>query len=249
MSTIRQSSSRRDATRPVIALAAGANRLIAALPAKARRELIAGGESVSLVFAEELCRAHKPISHVYFPTEGFISLVTEANGAAGQEIGLIGNEGMLGVSLVLGLDPAPFRGLVQGSGSALRVTAARFVKAFGDNPTLHRLLDRYFYVVMAQLARLTACNQHHDVDARLARWLLMTHDRALSDEFRLTHQFLAMMLGVRREGVTEAAGRLQKRRIIEYRRGQIQVLDRRGLAAAACNCYQADLTDYARILG
>jgi CRP-like cAMP-binding protein len=148
---------------------------------------------------------------------------------------------------VLGVDIAPLRGLVQGAGTALRLSAARFRREVVGRPALRRVLHRYAYVRMAQLAQMAACGRHHDLHARLARWLLMTQDRAHTDRFHLTHQLLAVMLGVRREGVTEAAGRLQKRRIIAYRRGEVQILDRRGLEGASCSCYRIDLATYQRV--
>jgi CRP-like cAMP-binding protein len=161
---------------------------------------------------------------------------------------MIGNEGMLGATLALGVTTNPLRAVVQGSGSALRMTIARFRRELRTSAELRRTLDMYLYVLFEQLAQTAACNSFHEAQARLARWLLMTHDRAHGGRFRLTHLFLAEMLGVRRSAVTIAAGELQRRRLIHYTRGHISVLSRSGLEAASCECYAAALEAYDRCL-
>ncbi len=206
-------------------------------------------EPVELLFGTVLCEPGDRIRHVHFPIGGFISLVAMVDGKSSLEVGLIGNEGMLGVSLALGVDTSPMRALVQGSGSALRMATAAFQSELQHTPPLRRSLDRYIYVLMAQLAQTAACTCFHVLEARLARWLLMTHDRALQDRFYLTHDLLSHMLGVRRSGVTRAAGVLQKRKLIHYSRGDITVLDRPGLERASCECYAAVTADYERLLG
>lgn len=225
------------------------NRLVAALPARDRKRLLSDCERVELPFAQVLCEPAQRMRHVYFPLESFISVLIQVEGRASFEVELIGNEGMLGVPLVLGLDSSPLRALVQGPGSALRMRAASFRRELELSTALGRELNRYIYVLLAQLAQSAACISFHLLDARLARWLLMTHDRAHSNEFQLTHELIARMLGVRRVGVTNAAGRLQKRKLLTYNRGNIVLRDRAGLEAVACGCYDGATAMYERILG
>ncbi len=228
----------------------GVNLLLAALPHKQRQRFLAGCEPIQLVFAEVLAEPGERIRYVYFPTESFISLTTSnSNGCTALEVGLIGTEGMLGLCLIIGMDVSLLHAVVQGAGPVLRMDATTFRRETEQNPALLRLLQRYLYVMMGQIAQNTACTHFHVVEARLARWLLMTQDRAHSNEFHVTHEFLAYMLGVRRVGVTKAACSLQQRKLICYSRGDITILDRSGLEAASCGCYAADIASYARIMG
>jgi CRP-like cAMP-binding protein len=224
------------------------NSLLAAIPRKEHRRLAAGLEPVTLTFGEVLYEPGALIRHVYFPGSSLVSLLTLADGHLPLEVGLIGREGMVGISLVLGHTASPVRALVQGTGTALRMASANFLKEFRLSPPLQQELYRYTHALMAQISQTAACNRFHVVESRLARWLLMTHDRVKSDQFRMTHVFLGHMLGVRRVGVTKAAQALQNRKLISYSRGDITVLDRAGLEAAACQCYEVvkDMHDGAR---
>jgi len=190
-----------------------------------------------------------PTPFVYFPTVGFVSLVSAIKGRPTLEVGMVGREGMLGTQLVLGVDAAPLHAVVQGAGAAWRIRAAEFSRELLRSGPLQRELNRYVYVTMTQLASAAACLRFHQIEPRLARWLVMTQDRARSDTFHITHEFLAYMLGVRRVGITPAASVLQRAGLIRYRRGEMQVLDRRGLKTAACSCYAADREAYQKVLG
>jgi CRP-like cAMP-binding protein len=231
------------------AVAVTENLLIALLPRKDRLRLLAISESVQLELGTVLCEPGEPTRHVYFPNDGFISLVTAIEGEPGLEVGMVGREGMLGAQLALGVAVAPLRALVQGAGAARRIAAAPFRRELALSKALLGTLDRYLYVLMAQLATSAACTRYHRVGPRLGRWLLMSQDRAHSSTFHLTHEFLAYMLGVRRVGITGAATELQRLGFIRYHRGEITVLDRAGLESAACSCYAADRLAYARVLG
>lgn len=224
------------------------NRLIDGLSRKECDGLLEHGEPVELAFGEILCEPQQTIPFVYFPLSAFISLVATAGKHTPLELGLIGNEGMLGATLVLGTDEAQLRGIVQGKGTALRLTVPDLRHQLHASPSLLRSLQRYLYVITTQLANSVTCIHFHEVEPRLARWLLMTHDRAHADHFYLTHEYLAGMLGVRRSGVTVAAGALQRRSLIRYVRGDISIVDRKGLEAASCECYEAALDTYRRLL-
>ena len=233
---------------PSIQPANTANRLIAALPGSDRRRMLDACETVELVFGDALYTPGERIGHVYFPNTGFISLIMPVDKSSSLEVGLIGNEGMFGIPLVLGVDVSPVRAVVQGAGTALRMDAARFCRELANSKALQRAIDRYVFVHINQLAQTAACTRFHLVESRLARWLLMTQDRAHADTFHITQEYMAFMLGVRRVGVTKAASSLQKQNLIHYSRGDITVLDRRGLKAASCGCYQADRESYDAIL-
>ncbi len=221
------------------------NHLIDRLPKADRTRLLAAGESVPLVLSEVLQQRGTTTPHVYFPSSGFISLVAQIDQHPGLEVGMVGREGMLGAQLVLGVATAPLTALVQGPGQAWRFGSATFKRELAHSGPLRQGLQSYLYVLMTQLAASAACLRFHLIGPRLARWLLMSHDRAGADHFHVTHEFLAYMLGVRRVGVTVAAGELQRLGLIAYHRGEMTVLDRQGLEAAACSCYAGDSKAYA----
>jgi len=225
------------------------NRLVAALPGKDRQRLLARCEPVELGRADILSHPGESISHIFFPIDSFISLITPMGGHAGLEVGLIGDEGMWGISLMLGVNTAPLRALVQGAGRAWRMESAAFSRELRRSAALQQSLNRYLFVTLSQFAQAGACTRFHLLEARLARRLLMIRDRAYADEFPVTHELLADTLGVRRAGVSGAAHALQKRRLICYTRGRLTILDASGLEAAACACYTADKATYARVLG
>ena len=225
------------------------NHLIELLPGQDRQRLLARCESVPLALSQVLCERGAPLAHVHFPVDSYVSLVTQLDGHQGLEVGMVGREGVLGASLMLGVVTAPLQALVQGGGTAWRLTVPDFLAELARSLALQYYLHRFLYVRMAQLATSAACLRFHHIEPRLARWLLMSQDRAHADHFRVTHEFLAYMLGVRRVGVTVAAGALQRRGLILYCRGELRVLDRPGLEASACTCYAADRRSYTDWLG
>jgi CRP-like cAMP-binding protein len=222
------------------------NRLIETLPRKDRQRLLGLCEPVELTFSEILCEAGQVTQHAYFPINGFISLIAAIEGRTCLEVGMIGREGMLGAPLGLGVSAAPLRAQVQAAGNAWRVESGALVNELRRTGALQDTLNRYLYVRMAQLALASTCVRYHLIGPRLARWLLMSMDRAHRDHFHVTHESLACMLAVRRVGVTVAAGTLQGAGLIAYRRGEVRVLDRAGLEAVACSCYAADRQLHAR---
>lgn len=233
--------------RPLQIAAPSGNRLLLALPRDSRDQLLRDCEPMELTFGQRLYEPDELIQHVYFPDTSFVSVVATADHRE-LEVGLIGSEGMVGIPLVLGLETSRLRTLVQGPGRALRMRTPDFTRELNANAPLRRKLNRYLYVRFVDLAQSALCNRFHLVEARLARLLLMAHDRAATDSFHMTHRLIAGMLGVRRSGVTTAAGVLQRRGVISYSRGVITVLDRAGLERESCICYQIGLSTYERLL-
>jgi CRP-like cAMP-binding protein len=222
------------------------NQLLAALPEKVYKRLLPHMESVPLPFMEVLYESGEPIRHVYFPNEGLISLLVVMEDETPREVALIGKEGMLGTAAVLGMKITPIRALIQMPGSAMRMKTHALRDELNRDGVLRNLLQRYTHALFTQVAQSAACITSHEVNQRLSRWLMMTHDRAPGDDFEMKHEFMAMMLGVTRSVVTRAAGSLQKEKMIRYTRGQVTILDRRGLEAIACECYGMVKEEYKR---
>jgi len=225
------------------------NGLLAALPTSDRRRILNGCDKVQLALAEPLYAPWEPLNFIYFPISSFISLIMPTADSAAFEVGLVGNEGMLGAALVLNTDMSAERATVDGAGAALRMDAAALQRELGRSGALRGEINRYIQVRMGQLAQAAICAQFHLLEARVACRLLTTQDRARATALNITQEVLALKLGVRRAGITQAASSLKQRRLIRYSRGVITVLDRRGLMTASCSCYQADRDRHDRILG
>lgn len=214
------------------------NRLLAALPAKEYQRLLPEFETVTFKFAQIIYKPGDTIKHVYFPNDSIVSLLAAENHHASLEVGMIGNEGMTGISVFMGVNTSRTLALVQGAGSAVRMKSAVLRQESDHVGVFHRLLHRYSHSLLTQMSLASACNRFHTLNARLARWLLMTQDRIGSDEFRLTQEFMSNMLGVRREGVNKVAGNLQRGKLISYSRGHMEILNRSGLEKLSCECYR-----------
>jgi CRP-like cAMP-binding protein len=225
------------------------NRLLADLPVDVLARLLPRMHPVSLSIRDTLYRPDTEITAVTFVESGWVSLVAALDEGAQAEVGLIGREGMVGLPLVLGVDTAFEEAFVQADGTGLRMEAGAFRRAMGEEPELQQLMFRYHVAMNAQTTQTAACNGRHDLEQRLARWLLMAHDRADGDTMQITQEFLAIMLCVYRPSITVAATTLQRAGIIRYARGQITVLDRGSLEATSCDCYAAVQRRFANLLG
>jgi len=224
------------------------NRLLDVLTKHEYRQLLPDLEQFPLIFGESIYRRGAVVRHVYFPTSGIISLLADVDDGGTLEVGIVGREGMAGMSVFMGVNTSPNRAVVQGAGFALRMKAAALRSMADNGGSLPRLLRRYSYSLWAQLSQSSVCSLYHPIDARLARWLLMTRDRMEANEFPITQEFLSSMLGVRREGVNKAAGKLQQQHLIRYSRGMLTILKPAGLAEMACKCYRIIKTEYDRAL-
>lgn len=224
------------------------NHLIELLPMAVQKTFIALCEPFDLVLSTELIERGQQLTHAYFPRTGFISLVVDVDSHPPLEVGMIGRESMLGSELVLGLAKTPWRAVVQGDGHCLRIEVRILQKAMARTPALQTLVKRSLMVRLHQQSLASACERFHPIGQRLARWLLMSQDRADSDQFHVTQEFISLMLGVRRVGVTQSASDFQKNGLIEYRRGELKVLDRQGLEDEACSCYEADKLLYNELM-
>jgi CRP-like cAMP-binding protein len=225
------------------------NRILNALPREEYERLAAYLEPVEMRVGEVLYQPNEPISHVYFPNRGTVSIICTLEDGKSVEAGMVGNEGMFGVNVFLGSVTSPLEAIVQLPGEAYRMRADVLRKEFKQGGHLQDLLLRYTQALIIQLAQTAACNRAHPIDGRLARWLLMCQDRAQASDLQLTHEFIAIMLGTRRAGVSEAAAKLQDGSVIRYRRGHVSILDRQGLEAHSCECYEIVKKEFDRLLG
>jgi CRP-like cAMP-binding protein len=226
-----------------------ANHLLALLPEGEYAGLRERGELITFGIKDVAYEANGPIPHVYFSLSGVYSVVTEMEDGSIMEVATIGNEGFVGLPAFLGSPTSPLATFSQIPGEALRLDTRDFQALAGPGTALHEVLQRFTQALFVLVAQSVACNRLHPVEARCARWLLMTHDRMESEQFLLNHEFLAQMLGVRRASVTEVAGQLQADALITYQRGLVTVLDRPGLAGVACECYRIIKQEFDRLLG
>jgi CRP-like cAMP-binding protein len=225
-----------------------ANHLLAALPDAEWQRWLPELQSVSMPLGQVLYESGTTLSHVYFPTTSIVSLLYVMENGSSAEIAVVGNEGIVGISLFMGGGSTPSRAVVQSAGKGLRLDAQSLKTEFDQNgPVLHLLL-RYTQALITQMAQTAVCNRHHSLDQQLCRWLLLSLDRLQGDELVMTQELIANMLGVRREGVTEAALNLQRVGLIRYARGRISVLDRGALEKRTCECYAVVKTEYDRLL-
>jgi CRP-like cAMP-binding protein len=229
--------------------AAEPNRLLASLPVEEYEWLLPQLVPVRLRLKEVVIEPHQPIGHVYFVREGVTSMIATEQEGGDVEVGTIGREGFVGLPALFDAESSPYRTIVQVEGDAWRLGVGAFRRALQERPALHRRCLRFAQYFADQMAQSVACNRLHTLEERCARWLMMTHDRVHGDVFELTHEFLAMMLGVRRAGVTVAMGTLQSAGLVTYSRGRVSILDRAGLEASACRCYTVTRASYDRLLG
>lgn len=225
------------------------NRILKALPVEEYKRLNAYLEPVSMPVGDILCHPDEQVTHVYFPNRGTVSLVSNFEDGKSIEVGMVGNEGMFGVCVFLGSISTPLLAQVQLPGEGLRMRADVLKSEFKKGGQLQDLLLRYTQAFITQIAQTAACNRAHPIEGRLTKWLLMCEDRANSNALELTHEFIAMMLGARRAGVTVAAGDLRAKGLIDYRRGHVIILDRQGLESVTCECYPMVKKEFARLMG
>lgn len=224
------------------------NRLLSELTPEFFQHIFPKMERIALNFAEDIYQSGDIIKDVYFPESGIVSLLSSVEKHSTLEVGIVGNEGMIGIAVFLGVKTSTNHALVQGTGMALRMSAKDFLGACETDNQLPQFLKRFTHSLLNQFSQSAVCYRFHQIEPRLARWLLMTHDRMQSDEFRITQEFLSNMLGVRREAVNKAAKHLQKEILISYKRGNLKILDRINLEKVACPCYQIIKHDYDNFL-
>lgn len=221
-----------------------ANRLLAALPAKEYTRLLPQLEDISLAYAETIYEPGDIIRHVYFPNSGIVSLLMSVAESGILEVGVVGNEGMVGLPVFLGVETSSNQVIVQGDGTALRIKTEDFLKECGRGGSLPKLLKRYTHALLMQVSQTVVCTRFHLIEARLICLLLMMHDRMKADKFRITQELLSKLMGVRREAVNKSATYLQQNGLISYSRGNVSILNRAGLEAAACRCYSIVKEEY-----
>ncbi|HYP29063.1 MAG TPA: Crp/Fnr family transcriptional regulator [Blastocatellia bacterium] len=226
------------------------NRLLAKIPKKEYKQLAPDLEQVTLSLAEVLYKPGDSFRHVYFPNTAIVSLLsTPVEGSADLGVSVVGNEGMVGLSVFLGVKTSLNRVIVQGEGTAIRMKASALQRHFNHGGPLQHALQRYTHALLTQISQTVACTRFHLIEERLLCWLLMTHDRMLSDEIRIKHEFISSLLGVRREAITRALSDMQKKKLISYSREKITILDRTELEVAACKCYGIVKKEYDQYLG
>lgn len=224
------------------------NSLIGLLPIKNRLSIQSKSTITELKLSQIMCISQQKTEHLYFPVNGFISIVQSIDEHPPLEVGMIGREGVLGAELLLGIDVNPFGAIVQGTGSAWKITANDFLEEIQKCPEFNRIIQSYLAIRINQLGLSAACEHFHEIGPRLAKWLLMSQDRAKSSTFLMTHEFISLMLGVRRVGVTTTAADFRRRGLIEYHRGEIKILNRAALKSEACSCYQRNKKVYSSLL-
>jgi CRP-like cAMP-binding protein len=223
------------------------NRILASLPRDDYQRILSGLKPVSLKLGDVLYEADEAIRYVYFPIKSVASLIWKTEDSTTIEVGMVGNEGVTGISIISGIKRLPYQTIVQGADDAMRMNATALIAEFNQYGALHDLLLQYMHGLFMQVARTAICNRIHPIQQRFCRWLLMIRDRTSSDELRLTHEFIGSMLGARRTDVTIAAGGLQKAGLIRYSRGNVTVLDVQRLAAASCDCYRISKAEFERV--
>jgi CRP-like cAMP-binding protein len=226
-----------------------ANRLLAALLAEDYERLVPSLKPVTFELGEVIYESQRHMEYVYFPTTSHVSLLYTMIDGATAEVGLVGNEGLVGIALFMGGDTTPNRAIVQGAGDAFKMQALSMQEEFKRGGAFQLLLLRYTQALIIQISQTAVCNRLHSTEQRLCRWLLMTHDRTHSDQLQMTHEFISNMLGIQREAVSIAAHRLQDKGVISYARGRIKILDRQKLERYACECYQVVKAEHDRLLG
>jgi len=225
------------------------NQLLAALPAEDYARLLPGLNSVTFTLGEIVYESQRRMEHVFFPTTSHVSLLYTMVDGSTAEVGLVGNEGLVGIALFMGGDTTPNQAIVQGSGEALRMSAAAMQEEFNRGGAFQQTLLRYTQALITQISQTAVCNRLHTTEQRLCRWMLMTQDRRGSDELQMTHEFISHMLGIQRGAVSVAAGHLQEKGAISYKRGRIKILSRRILEEFSCECYEVVRTEHSRLIG